>query len=210
MPTVFDKDGHRVFVSSDVPVNDLTQAPRYMDSMPSDTLFVPVVVPAADGTPRLALVNPTLLATTDEVLEAIATARQGLVDENDIRDAALAAEVQRINTLQGTMSTTQASMATLIAQLAARKAIVPLPDVVVSQTAGLVLSTGERSFNVACAGIVKATDTLLIVNKNAYPAGYGLRGYSAPSNDNLSIVLQCPGLALGASFSIPFAVYAIR
>lgn len=203
MPFVFDEVGNKVFVSGDVPVNDLTRAPQFMDKMPSDTLFVPVVVPSADGTPRLALVNPTLLATTDQVLSKIGEARQGLVDAGVARDAALAMQVARIDTMQ-------TSMSTLIAQLAARKALVSLPDVTVSQTAGLVLSAGERTFNVACAGVVKATDTLLVVSKAAFPAGYGLRGYSAPSDNNLSIVLQCPGLALGASFSIPFAVYAIR
>jgi hypothetical protein len=210
MPLVFDANGNKVFVSSEVPVNDLTQAPRFDEELPDNVMYSMIVIPSADGTPMIALVNPTLIATTEEVLQKIAAARQELVDAGIARDDALAAEVARINTMQLRMAQVDTNTATLVAQLAARKAVVPLPDVTVTQTATVALTAGERTFNVACPGIVKTTDTILLVNKNAYPTGYGLRGYSVPSDNNLSIVLQCPALILGGAFSIAFSVYAIR
>lgn len=197
MPRAYDRNGNRVRSRHRTTVTDLTIAPRHDTVLPDNIAYSVVVVPANDGMPMIALVNPVLLGAAQ--LGADAT-----------RDAALAAEVSRIDTLQGNMGVVQANTTALLAQLAARKAIVQLPDVTVSQTASLALLVGERTYSVACAGVVKATDTILLQAKSAYPAGYGLRGYTVPSDNNLSIVLQCPALILGGSFSIPFSVFAIR
>lgn len=243
--------------------NDLSVAPKYMEAMPEGVAFAVFAVPAADGsTPRLVLVNPSLIATTEQVLEEIVdrvgAARQELVDANNardqlqseqitaiqtmdtalaqliqantVRDQALAVVVQKntdqdaalkvvvdknvlldqtqtgqIASIQGL----QANMQAVLDQLSARKTVVALPDVVLTTTELVTLLATEKTFVKACAGI-KTTDTLIVVPKNM-PVGYGLRSWTMPAADQLSLKVQCPILSVaGSGTPVTFGVTAIR
>lgn len=63
---VFDEQGNVIEVSTKTPLNDLTRAPVY-NSLPHGVLYVPIVIAAKDGRPRLALVAPSVIATSDQV-----------------------------------------------------------------------------------------------------------------------------------------------
>lgn len=190
MRTVFDAAGNKIKVPEDTPVNDLTRAPQFMDELPDGLLFVPIVVASKDGTPMVGLANPTLIATTQEVTEKIVsevnTARQQFVDEGRARDA-----VQQ----------------TIIDQLAQRKAPVPLGDVSVPASALITLTGGEITTTRTLTGI-KTTDIIAVTPKSL-SAGYGLRGFSIPSDNNITLRLQAPILSTGGTAQA-FTVVAFR
>jgi hypothetical protein len=63
MAKVFDEQGNIVDAGSDVILNDLTMAP-ILDAMPTDKpVYYAIVVPAADGKNRIALIMPKVIAT---------------------------------------------------------------------------------------------------------------------------------------------------
>jgi hypothetical protein len=63
MAKVFDEQGNVVDGDKDVVLNDLTMAP-ILDVIPTDVpVYYAIVVPAADGKPRLALIMPKVIAT---------------------------------------------------------------------------------------------------------------------------------------------------
>jgi hypothetical protein len=63
MAKVFDEGGNIVDAGSDVILNDLTMAP-ILDAMPTDgPVYYAIVVPAADGKFRIALIMPKVIAT---------------------------------------------------------------------------------------------------------------------------------------------------
>lgn len=207
MRTVFDAQGNKIQVPDDVPTNDLTRAPIFNDDLPENTLYSVVVVPSKDGTPMLALVNPTLLATTEEVLERISVARQELVDAGIARDNALAAEQVRINALVANETSMLANMQAVQTSLADRKQPIPLSNVVIPASALITLSVTELVLTRSCPGI-RTTDAVSITPVSL-PAGYGLRGFSIPANDQITIRVQAPILSVGGS-PITFAVTVFR
>lgn len=203
---VFDQAGEVVSVPGTVPVNDLTRAPVYMDQMPAGVMFVPVVIPAADGeTPRLALVNPTLIATTEEVKEqilaAVNTARQEFVDAGIQRDQVQQEQIDRADQFA-------ASLAAAVTAINAKKQLTQIGTVTISQTAAVAISAGVRQFTPTLAGLVAGE--AVVVTPVSIPANYlvGLPFVSA--TDRLTVPVTCPLLALGASFSFNLKVFAFR
>ncbi len=179
---------------------DLTLAPRFNDKLPDDVMFSMVVIPAADGQPMIALVNPTLMATTKDVLDRISAARQQFVDDGVARDA-----TQQTLIDQNTQMLTQLNL--LIAQLQARKTVVNFPDVTIPASSLITLTLGEKTFNIPVSGI-KTTDIAVLTPKDQ-PANYGLRGWSIPSDGNVQIREQCPILSVGGS-PLTFSLVAFR
>lgn len=82
-------------------------------------------------------------------------------------------------------------------------------SITVTQTASvLALQIGERSFDLPVAGITPASKIFADISAITMPDGYGLRKLT-PGNGIVTVKMQCPLLALFASFSItiPLKVY---
>lgn len=108
MPEVFDERGNIVQAGGRTVFNDLTKAP-IMDHMPDGRHYLAIIMPAADNTGllRIALVDPTLVATQQsirEIIDAVAEARQGLVDQvlakNSEQDSNIASLRQQLENIQ--------------------------------------------------------------------------------------------------------------
>lgn len=109
---------------------------------------------------------------------------------------------------QATLQSQQASMSALLAELQKRKQVIPLPDVTIQANELITLLSTERVFaNRACAGL-RTTDDVIVTFKNL-PVGYGIRNYSIPANDRITINVQCPVLTVGGA-SLVFAITAFR
>jgi len=222
---VFDEDGHVITVSSDIPVNDLTRAPVFMDAMPDGVLYIPVVIAAADGeTPRMALLNPTLIATTEEAtkitVQAVNEARQGLVDslvaEGVQRDQlqqqmidANTAQNQTLASQQQALQDMDARLAAAVAALELRPTMVKLGEVNIAFTATIAVGASSRPITTNLNGIL-ATDRLVLYTKSALPSGYALSAGVRANAGSLTVNVTHPALALSAGFSIPTEVWALR
>lgn len=116
---------------------------------------------------------------------------------------------QRIMTLvDAALEAMQRPQTEILAQLAARKQVITLPDVTVTANQLITLTAGERTFsNLPCAG-VKTTDTIIVTPKTM-PPGTGLRGWSIPNNGRIALVVQCPILTLGDT-ALTVSVTAFR
>lgn len=212
MSTVFDESGHIIEVDTATPVNDLTRAPKFMEEMPGGVMFVPVVIPAADGvTPRIALVNPTLIATTKEVTDrivaAVNKARQEFVDAGITRDEVQQTQINSLATQTARIDGVIAAQNTLIAQLQARKQFIALPDVTIPAASLVSALATEKVFTMTCTGL-RTTDTVTVTPKSL-PVGYGLRSWSVAQNDQIVLRVQAPILSLGGS-AIVFGVSVFR
>lgn len=90
-----------------------------------------------------------------------------------------------------------AQQAALLAELAARKQMIALPDVTVTANQLLNLA-GERSFtNLPCAG-VRTTDTIYVAIKSR-PLNVGLINWSIPANGRINLTVQVPLITLGST-----------
>ncbi len=61
--------------------------------------------------------------------------------------------------------------------------------------------------NLACSGL-KTTDRVIVTPK-VLSAGYGLRFWSIPANDKITITLQCPVLTVGGTEKV-YSITAFR
>lgn len=88
-------------------------------------------------------------------------------------------------------------------------AVVPLGNITISQTAAIAIAAGIRSLNFSVPGLLK-DDNVLVFPSAALPAGYAIHGAIALANGSLQVTLTAPLLAIGATFSIPCRVIALR
>lgn len=140
-----------------------------------------------DGQQAAITANQTALAAANQTLTTQQKALQDM-------DAKLAAQ--------------QAAMQTMLDELAKRKQVVPLPDVTIPASELITVLAGERAFaNLACTGL-RTTDTVIVTPKTI-SVGYGIRGWSIPANDRITIRLQCPVLTVGGTAQV-FAITAFR
>jgi len=158
--------------------NDLNNITPDTD-IPASEFYMPIVVPAGNNQRRIGLVAASVL-------------RQPRLD--------LAAQV-------GVISQIQSDMSAVVAQLAAKKAVMVLPSVTVTAAELVSLIVTTKSYTKACSG-VKTTDILLI-QSSSFPAGYGLVSYGCTVNDQVNLTLQVPILSSGGS-AITFTVTAFR
>ena len=86
---------------------------------------------------------------------------------------------------------------------------IDLGDVVVTQTAGIILALGERTFDVSVP-MARVGDILFLKPKIVLPLGYGLRDFGIVTDGSVQLKLQCPLLALGASFTATWFGKAYR
>lgn len=112
-------------------------------------------------------------------------------------------------TAQTTANTALANAATAQA-LAATKALkVDLGAVSLAFTAGIVLVAGARSIQAVCAGALIG-DLIIAVPTGTITDGYGVGAAQCLTAGTVRVSVSYPGLALGASFTIPVRVFAIR
>lgn len=87
---------------------------------------------------------------------------------------------------------------------------VSLGTLTVSQTATIVINAGVRMLTFTGVTGVLATDDLLLFPTSALPAGYAIHNVRASAAGTVEVVLTAPLLAIGASFSIPCRLVALR
>lgn len=106
----------------------------------------------------------------------------------------------------GTANTT-ANTARTIAE--ARAIRFDLPNATVTYSVTLALGAGARSIEANCTG-ARAGDAIFVSPVNAVPDGYGVGAAQCLANDKIRVSIVHPALALGANFSIPLRVFALR
>lgn len=85
-----------------------------------------------------------------------------------------------------------------------------LGTLTVSQTATIIINAGLRTLTFTGVAGVLATDDLLLFPTAALPAGYAIHNVRAAAAGTVEVVLTAPLLAIGASFSIPCRLVALR
>lgn len=85
---------------------------------------------------------------------------------------------------------------------------VSLPNVTVGETALVSLNAGVRNVVVTCSGVV-AGDRILVTPTTA-PAGYMIGAAVATAANQITVQVNAPLLAIGASYSIVCTVTAFR
>lgn len=81
-------------------------------------------------------------------------------------------------------------------------------NVTVGETALLLLSSGIRTISNVSAPGVLATDRIEIY-PSSVPAGYAVHHAIPAGAGKINVTVSAPALAIGASYSIPCALYAI-
>lgn len=106
----------------------------------------------------------------------------------------------------GTANTT-ANTARTIAE--ARAIRFDLPDSTLTYNVTLAVGAGARSLEANCLG-ARVGDAIFVSPKAAVPDGYGVGAAQCLAADKIRVSVIHPALALGANFSIPLFVYAMR
>lgn len=87
--------------------------------------------------------------------------------------------------------------------------ILNLPNVTISQTAGVQLNAGIRQLTVACSGL-QVGDRILLTPTAAVPTGYMLGDVVCTTAGQLTVTFTAPLLVIGGSFSITCKVTVFR
>lgn len=88
---------------------------------------------------------------------------------------------------------------------------VPLGTLTVAQTATLVaITAGVRTLTFTGVSGALAGDDLLLFPTAALPAGYAIHNVRCPAAGTVEVTMTAPLLAIGASFSIPCRLVALR
>lgn len=86
---------------------------------------------------------------------------------------------------------------------------VSLGTITLAQNALVAISAGVRTLTLPLQGVL-AGDDLTIHPVGALPAGYAIHGIAATAANTVQVTLTAPLLAIGASYSIPCRVNALR
>lgn len=87
---------------------------------------------------------------------------------------------------------------------------VSLGTLTVTQTALVAITAGVRTITFTGVTGSLAGDDLLLFPASALPAGYAIHNVRCPVNGTVEVTMTGPLLALGASFSIPCRLVALR
>lgn len=87
---------------------------------------------------------------------------------------------------------------------------VALGTLTVAQTAIIAINAGVRTLTFTGVTGSLAGDDLLLFPANALPAGYAIHNVRCPTNGTVEVTMTAPLLAIGASFSIPCRLVALR
>lgn len=86
---------------------------------------------------------------------------------------------------------------------------VQLGTITLAETAVVAITAGPRIVTFTLAGVI-AGEPLEIFAISAMPAGYGIFGAVATAANTIQVTLMVPLLAIGASYSIPCKIIALR
>lgn len=86
---------------------------------------------------------------------------------------------------------------------------VDLGSVSLTYTAALALGAGARSVAVNCTG-AQVGDAVFVAATGAVPDGYAVGAAQCLVADVIRVSVIHPALVLGASFTIPLRVFALR
>jgi hypothetical protein len=81
--------------------------------------------------------------------------------------------------------------------------------VTLAESAVIAISAGVRALTFTVPGVI-AGETLLIAPNAGLPIGYGIFGVIATATNTVQVTLIAPLLAIGASYSIPCKIIALR
>lgn len=87
---------------------------------------------------------------------------------------------------------------------------VALGTLTVAQTATVAINAGVRTLSFTGVTGALAGDDLLLFPTSALPAGYAIHNVRCPVAGTVEVTLTAPLLAIGASFSIPCRLVALR
>lgn len=87
---------------------------------------------------------------------------------------------------------------------------VALGTITLAQNALVAIAAGLRTLTFTGVIGVLAGDDLLLFPSSALPAGYAIHNVVAPANGQVQVTITAPLLAIGASYSIPCRVVALR
>lgn len=87
--------------------------------------------------------------------------------------------------------------------------MVQLGTVTLSQTAVVAIAAGLRTVTYPVPGVIK-DENILLFPASQLPAGYAVHGAIATANGTIQVTMTAPLLAIGATYSIPCRVVAIR
>lgn len=93
--------------------------------------------------------------------------------------------------------------------VAAKATRFDLGGVTILYTAALILGAGARSIEVNCAG-AQVGDAIFVAPTGAIPDGYAVGAAQCLVAGKIRVSVVHPALALGANFSIPLRVFALR
>lgn len=80
----------------------------------------------------------------------------------------------------------------------------------VTQTATVAINAGVRTISFTAVTGTLTGDDLLLFPTSALPAGYAIHNVRCPSAGTVEVTMTAPLLAIGASFSIPCRLVALR
>lgn len=86
---------------------------------------------------------------------------------------------------------------------------VTLGTITMAQTAAIAIAAGDRVLTFTVTGAIAGED-LLLFPTSALPAGYFIKSVIATAANTVAVTLNAPLLAIGASYSIPAKVVALR
>ncbi len=87
---------------------------------------------------------------------------------------------------------------------------VALGTLTVAQTATIAINAGVRTLTFTGVTGTLAGDDLLLFPTSALPAGYAIHNVRCPAAGTVEVTMTAPLLAIGASFSIPCRLVALR
>lgn len=110
---------------------------------------------------------------------------------------------------QTTANTANTAAANAQATANSKSTRVDLGTVSIAYTAALAVGAGSRSVEANCAGAVVG-DALIVVATAAIADGYAIGAGQCITVGKVRVSVSHPALVLGANFSIPVHVYAMR
>lgn len=216
---VFDEDGNLVAVPEQVPVNDLTKAPK-ITGMDLASGYIAAIVPSNVEAPRIALLAPTYYArssavttlagrvTTLEGKAAVAgpIGPQGPQGERGPQGDLGAAGPVGATGAAGAKGDKGDTGATGAAGTPGNSLI---GTVSIAETAVVAILAGVRKVTVACPGTV-TTGNYIAFPVSATPAGYAINDAICATAGQITVTVNGPALALGASYSIPCRIVKVN
>lgn len=163
---------------------------------------------ADTATAALSTLGPLVAAARTRADDAATAAQAALVLGDAAHDLATAAQTAAgtANT-SATSASTEATNAMTLANTKATR--IDLGTVSLTYSAVLAIGAGARSITVNCTG-ARVGDAIFVAATGAIPDGYAVGAAQCLVADVIRVSVVHPALVLGASFTIPLRVFALR